>query len=277
MIRSAFFLTAICFESSLAVAVEQPIVNHGEPIRIQRIVLVRHGTSTWTSTHKLPWRKQLRGEEFHADLHVERDLQRDTAEIDADTSGYRDAPLCKEGQRQAHALSEVFRTRHTLNNIHSSLMSQIQLVVSSPLSRALETASILTERSGLTVVADADCRELPTTPQDVGSTKYDLEDRFPQVNFNNVGDGRWWSGADDTGPSLAQRVHDFKTRLAHQKADVILAVSHREFIRHFLSAGIGFKFTECGVMEVWLTTLENFHPVSISNQMKKQMIHSKCR
>jgi probable phosphoglycerate mutase len=88
--------------------------------RVSRLVLWRHGRTEWNAEGRF--------------------------------QGHQDPPLDAEGRRQAAVAAE-----HLVTGLH--LSAEDTVVVSSDLGRAVETASALTDRLGLSLVVDARLRE----------------------------------------------------------------------------------------------------------------------
>jgi probable phosphoglycerate mutase len=131
--------------------------------------------------------------------------------------GHADPPLNATGRAQARELAD---------RLHDA---GIEVIVSSDLARAAETAAIVAARLGLPVVEDAELREI-----DVGSwsglTRAEVAERFPE------GFARWQAGAighdGETREALGERVEQALLRLAGQHAGrSVLAVTHGGSIR----------------------------------------------
>lgn len=131
--------------------------------------------------------------------------------------GHADPPLNARGRAQALGLAEGL------------VDVGIDVVVSSDLARAAETATIVARRLGLSVTHDPGLREI-----DVGSwsglTRQEVAARFPE------GYALWQSGAighdGETREQLASRVERALLRLgALHEGQTVLAVTHGGAIR----------------------------------------------
>ncbi len=131
--------------------------------------------------------------------------------------GHADPPLNATGRAQALELAE------RLADVG------IDVVVSSDLARAAETATIVAARLGLPVVEDAELREI-----DVGSwsglTRAEVAERFPE------GFARWQAGEighdGETRDALGERVERALLRCANGQAGrCVLVVTHGGAIR----------------------------------------------
>jgi broad specificity phosphatase PhoE len=141
--------------------------------------------------------------------------------------GHADRPLTELGRRQAIELADALEARAPLSAIYTS-----------PLQRAMETASIVGARLGLEPAAVDDLREV-----DVGGwsglSRTEVEERFPE------GFGRWLDGGEgwedgETYAQMAERV----LRALRQIADShpggeVLVVSHGGPIRAIHAAAAG--------------------------------------
>lgn len=131
--------------------------------------------------------------------------------------GHADPPLNASGRAQALELAERLSG------------AGIEVIVSSDLCRATETAAIVAERLGLPIVEDAGLREI-----DVGSwsglTRAEVAERFPD------GFARWQAGEighdGETREALGERVGRVLLRLGGEHAGrSVLAVTPGGAIR----------------------------------------------
>lgn len=160
------------------------------------MILIRHGQS-----------------EFNAVFSVTR--------IDP---GIADPRLTQEGRRQAE---EAARELSTLG---------VKRLISSPYTRALETAAIIAETLGLAVAVDPLVRERAAFHCDIGTSPPELQRRFPRMRFDHLADP-WWHdhlalGAPESEPALAARGAAFCRAMAAASdwRDVVV-VTHWGFIR----------------------------------------------
>jgi broad specificity phosphatase PhoE len=141
--------------------------------------------------------------------------------------GHTDRPLTELGRRQAMELADALEARAALIAIYTS-----------PLQRAIETASIVGARLGLEPAAVADLREV-----DVGAwsglSRAEVEERFPE------GFGRWLDGGEgwddgETYADMAERVLRALRQIANSHpGDEVLVVSHGGPIRAIHAAAAG--------------------------------------
>jgi probable phosphoglycerate mutase len=156
--------------------------------------------------------------------HGETDWNRDGR-----WQGGSDTRLNELGREQARALA-------------GELDGSIDVLYSSDLARASETAEIVAERLGLEVRLDPRLRERSFGSWE-GLTSPEIEERFPDAHRRwQAGEG---PGADDAEPfdAFADRVSGFLTDvLDRHPAESVLIVSHGGSIRviHALAAGLDY-------------------------------------
>ncbi|MGQ8871939.1 histidine phosphatase family protein [Paenibacillus sp. TSA_86.1] len=127
------------------------------------------------------------------------------------TQGHTNIPLNAEGRRQAHLLANRIRSESW------------DVIYSSDLSRALETASILGKANSLEIRVDSRLREMDCG-QIEGTTEQERVDKW----------GYGWSKLDlgiESHESIVKRGRECLSELADQHADQnILVVSHGAFL-----------------------------------------------
>jgi len=143
--------------------------------------------------------------------------------------GGSDTPLNDLGREQARALAQ-------------QLDGDIDVVYSSDLARARETADIVAARLGLEVRVDPRLRERGFGSWE-GLTTLEIEERFAEAH------GRWRAG-EGAGADDAETFEDFSARVNRFLADVlrlhpgeeVLVISHGGSIRaiHALAAGLDY-------------------------------------
>lgn len=160
------------------------------------MILIRHGQS-----------------EFNAAFSVTR--------VDP---GIADPRLTQMGRRQAEQAACELSTHG------------VKRLISSPYTRALETAVIIAEALGLAVAVDPLVRERAAFHCDIGSPPAVLRRRFPQLRFDHLEDP-WWHdhlalGAPESEPALAARGTEFCRAMATAPDwRDIAVVTHWGFIR----------------------------------------------
>ena len=178
-----------------------------------------------------------------------------------------DPPLSPRGLQQLTRLSDVVQ--------RWGLRSQAELLVSSPLRRALDTAMAvqgeqfniaLTAADGaagaaqppplpLPVLVSALCSEVVDTSADIGSAPSELQSRYPQLSFAHLPQV-WWYCRDEQRPRdihdepparVEQRVAAFLEELWQRPERCIVVVSHSSFIRR--CTGQRLKLSNAAVQE----------------------------
>lgn len=111
--------------------------------------------------------------------------------------GALDAELTAEGRQQAEALRSI-------------LPAQIDVLVSSPLLRARQTAEILNQSLNLPLVVDKHFRERNVGVFE-GLTQAEARTRYPQLWARNI--TRQWQQAPDGGETIAEVVERLRLGL----------------------------------------------------------------
>ena len=145
--------------------------------------------------------------------------------------GHYDQPLNDTGRDQAVELAA------------SLAGTPIAAIYSSDLVRARETAEIVAERLGLTVVVDAGLREV-----DVGNwsgvTHDEIRERYPEGFARWQEGGHGWEGGESYD-QMGERAVTTLLRLAeHHAGETVLVVAHGGTIRACLAAAAGVTYRE---------------------------------
>ena len=114
--------------------------------------------------------------------------------------GIEDPPLTALGRRQAIAAAEVLR-RHGIRRL-----------ISSPYTRALETAGEIAGVLGLPVTVDPMVRERRAFSCDIGTVRSRLGQKWPHLDLANL-DERWWPEEPETEAAVARRGGAFAARM----------------------------------------------------------------
>lgn len=163
------------------------------------MILVRHGQS-----------------EFNAHFSVTRQ-----------DPGIRDPRLTEEGRRQARAAAEA------LGRL------DIRHLMSSPYTRALETAEIIGEVLGLEVEVEPMVGERAAFSCDIGTAPADLARRWPSLRIQHLAE-QWWPDIEEPEQALLARCSRFReTTDPLANRDHIAVVSHWGFIRGLTGMPVG--------------------------------------
>jgi broad specificity phosphatase PhoE len=134
--------------------------------------------------------------------------------------GIPDPRLTEEGRRQAQAAAERLAGR------------DLTLILSSPYTRALQTAQILAEALDLPIAIEPLVREHCRFHCDVGSLRSELALTWPALDFGTLPERWWHGGLDETEAELAVRSAHFRRHMAaRENWDRIAVVTHWGFIR----------------------------------------------
>jgi broad specificity phosphatase PhoE len=143
--------------------------------------------------------------------------------------GIKDPELTDEGRRQIVAAAAEL-------TILRQQGRELRRLITSPYTRALQTASILAEALGLPVTVDPLVRERAAFMCDVGASPASLRARFPDYRFDHLADP-WWHdhiehGVAETEDVLAERAAAFRHAMAADPdASSVVVVTHWGFIR----------------------------------------------
>lgn len=146
-----------------------------EATKKRKILAIRHGESVWNVLHK-----QHRNE--HERYHPRMCM------VDCD--------ITERGKQQARRAGELL----------ASEVSGIDLLMISPLRRALQTASIIA--AGLSsrprrALISKDATEVMLDPCDIGSSPQALAKEFPKYDFSHL-EENWWHGGLTSEETLSQ-------------------------------------------------------------------------
>jgi broad specificity phosphatase PhoE len=145
--------------------------------------------------------------------------------------GLVDRPLTDHGRQQAHELAEELADK------------DVEAVYSSPLRRALDTATIVAARFGLEPVRDAGLREIDVGGW-AGLSRAEVESRFPEGFASWLRGGQGWEGGE-TYEQMSARVLAAVERIARSHVGGhVLLVSHGGPIRAIHAAAAGMPVHE---------------------------------
>lgn len=141
--------------------------------------------------------------------------------------GLRDAPLTALGHTQAAALADEV-----------SVLHEIELVVVSPLSRAIQTTLAAFVHHPAPRLIQPLHREMQESFCDIGRPPADLAIDFPAFDFAHL-DNPWWHDGPADGapyprealPAFEARVAAFAAWLAARPETCIAVVGHGTFLR----------------------------------------------
>jgi glucosyl-3-phosphoglycerate phosphatase len=165
----------------------------------------------------------------------------------------RDAPLSELGRRQVAAA-----------RVTVARLPRPDVVISSPLTRAIDTGLGLFGPLGVPVEVSALLRERVEHSCDVGRSPRALAEQFPGLDFGHL-DDPWWhaEGADEHGvavepeDAVLRRVEYFRRWVMRRPERTVAVVGHGTFFRHL--SGRSFANCEIGRLNLadW-TVVETF-------------------
>ena len=115
--------------------------------------------------------------------------------------GVEDPPLTETGHAQAHELAGLFADL------------QIDRIISSPYTRALQTANIVSGRLEVPLTIDADVRERTAYVCDVGTKTSDLAAAWPNLDFSHLPE-IWWDQQEESISTFHNRCATFRKNIS---------------------------------------------------------------
>ncbi len=116
--------------------------------------------------------------------------------------------------------------------------ASIRRIVSSPYTRALETAAIVANALGLAITVDAGVGERTAFFCDVGTPGARLRERWPNLDLDHL-DDVWWPTFEESESALAVRCERFREGLVEAGDWTgLLVVSHWAFIRELTGLAV---------------------------------------
>jgi broad specificity phosphatase PhoE len=156
--------------------------------------------------------------------HGESEFNRHFAQTGRDP-GIRDAPLTKRGIEQAEAAARHFLQ---LKNNPGHMKAPAR-ILSSPYTRALQTAAPIAKTLGLPVQVTPLIGERRLYSCDEGTRLCDLKTRWNDCDFTRLDRDDWWPAKHESDEDLAGRARAFLA-LENGGDNETLIVSHWYFI-----------------------------------------------
>jgi broad specificity phosphatase PhoE len=145
--------------------------------------------------------------------------------------GHSDRPLTELGRKQAHALAGLVAGQN------------VEAIYSSPLERALETARIVADRTGLDVMTRDDLREVDTGSWS-GLSRAEVKERFPEGFQRWISGGAGWEDGESYDEMAARVLAALREIAAEHPQGRVLIVSHGGPIRAIQAAANGLDIHE---------------------------------
>ena len=144
-----------------------------------------------------------------------------------------DSPLTEQGIQQSKKLCFDWKNK-----------TEIELVLVSPLSRALETSEQIFSDMDVPIVCLEFLREYPIgedTCNKRSDTEY-LKNKFPRINFDEIkleGD-TLWTEERETIEQLEERLEEMRNYIRTRSENKIAIVSHSSYLGQFKDNKIGY-------------------------------------
>lgn len=137
-----------------------------------------------------------------------------------------DAPLSELGERQVEAAALRFN-------------KPLDLIISSPFTRAIQTAHAMAAAQQTPIVIDPLVSEQRMYSCDIGSPVEKLQADWPALDFSKVQGGEWWQPFPEDRKDLTRRITAFRDEYGwREDAGRLLVVSHWYFIQAISGAGL---------------------------------------
>jgi len=158
----------------------------------------------------------------------------------ARAKGLIDAPMTIKGYQQSAYLRSVLKNSHTLYRLN------VQLIIVSPLTRALETYTeslhwfVQESSPPVRVVVDARVAERLISSGSRGTPRSLLVRKFPHIDFGNLAETWWFQPTalaknfkerQEPEENVSERVKEFLSWLSQQKEENILVIGHGVALR----------------------------------------------
>jgi broad specificity phosphatase PhoE len=168
---------------------------------------------------------------------------------DQRVGGQTDVPLLPEGRQQAEAARRVFEG------------TPLEVVVTSPLRRAVETAAILTGWPSERFVVDELCSER-SFGQMEGLTRAQVQERFPQIVYLQIDHVGYSLNPPGGEPfeALRRRAEQFADRILSQHPGRRLLISsHQNFLQQLHGVLLGRDTFDALRLDLLNLELNAFH------------------
>ena len=157
--------------------------------------------------------------------------------IGTDAYKIRDTQLLAEGVEQAKNLG------NTWDNINN-----IEIVVCSPLTRTLDTATLVFKNTNHKIIALDSLLEYPLGTDENCNQRKDknvLQSLYPHVDFSLIQDDVFpWKQNNETIEELQMRANTFVEWIKTRPEKHICAVSHSSYISNIINDVIGDEYNE---------------------------------
>jgi broad specificity phosphatase PhoE len=155
-------------------------------------------------------------------------------------------PMIFDAPLSALGLEQLKRARVQLTSL-----SKPDIILSSPLTRALQTAVGLFGDRDIPITVSALHREQLECSCDVGRSPNALAAEFPHLRFDHLEDPWWYDGdKDENGISVEplgdffERVSRFASWVQSQRGKTVVVVGHGSFFRRLT----GHEFENCEIL-----------------------------
>ena len=162
-----------------------------------------------------------------------------------------DAPLSETGLSQANKLQSTV----------AEFAESVELIVCSPLSRAIHTMQLAFPNIKCPVIITPLARERGDKTCDIGIPLSEIRQKNPQYDYFHFENEYWWN-CDPNSPfeflkeskeSLVQRQKELVDFLKTRQEKVVVIISHGQFIKTLVGKKMQIK--NCGIKKIRLDEL----------------------
>jgi len=150
-------------------------------------------------------------------------------------------------------LSDIGRAQVVAGRATVARLPRPEVVITSPLTRAIDTSLGLFGELGVRFEVSALHRERVEHSCDLGRSPRVLAESYPALDFAHLDDPWWHVGADDEGGLAVEPEEDFAARVGHFRGWIagraersVAVVGHGAFFRHLT----GRPFANCEIVRV---------------------------
>ena len=162
---------------------------------------------------------------------------------------YVDTHLIEEGIQQSLQFGKTWQN-----------IDDIELVLVSPLYRALETATNIFKNKDVSIISLEELREYSIGQHTCNkrSSKDILMLNFPHINFDDIKGGDYlWTTESEGILSLEKRINNIKNYIQKRDEKVICIVSHTQFLEKM-------KYNKISLMENGKSKINHCFPYSMN-------------
>jgi broad specificity phosphatase PhoE len=174
----------------------------------------------------------------------------------ADDSGCSTSIYSKGGSLTEIGTAQAKRARAMIDDLSTRTGLKLELSVTSPLVRCIQTAKIATEGLEIPLIVTPLHSERICEPCDTGDKKCELQARFPELDFGALEKEEWWAAEeaelyknglyDGLLASVQRRARKFSQWIQARPEETVLVFGHYGLF----SVLLGLRMERCEVYDV---------------------------